>query len=281
MTPKDYNIHFIISQANHQQKYARALIAGMKRHGYHNIKTYSSLSYNSGEIPDLAVMWSHKRKNIIQKQKEFGKNYLIMERAYLGNRHEWVSLGFNGLNGNSNFNNNHITDSRRFQENFSQYLKDWKTGNSDYVLVCGQVPGDASHSHININHWYETIFKELNDKGIDFRFRKHPLDRSFQNDFNVKLDKHDTLEESLNHASCCITFSSNSGVISAISGVPTVAYDPTSMAWNVSGHDCNTMSFMPDRTDWCNKLAYCQWLPHELEDGTTWNHLKSFIDNQD
>ncbi len=31
----------------------------------------------------------------------------------------------------------------------------------------------------------------------------------------------------------------------------------------------------PDRTAWCKKMAYTQWLPEEIENGKAWEALKT------
>ena len=202
-----------------------------------------------------------------------------MERAYIGERHHWVSLGYDGLNGRADFCNQDITSSKRWDKYFLDYIKPQRTYKNGYALVIGQVPGDASHKHININKWYETTIRSLNKKGVPVVFRAHPLAR--QNnvwqpaaDLQFKYDKNPSLEASLKGARCCVTFSSNSGVISMLEGVPTVAYDEGSMVYNIAENDLNNIDNTPDRTDWARKLAYCQWLPAELESGEAWEHLK-------
>ena len=277
---KNKKIVFYV-KANHQLKYANLLANGMRRHGYTNIDIMQQLT--SACNPDLAIFWSHKRRNIIEFQKSRKKSYMVMERAYLGDRHHWVSLAYNGLNGRANFCTRNISesDTQRFEKYFSSYLKDWKR-DGEYALVIGQVRTDASVAHINISDWYRKVISDLNTMNIPVVFRNHPLDQKSWNTTGLKFawDENADLEKSLQNAKMCVTFSSNSGVLSAISGVPTVAYDIGSMAYAVSSRTVQDDLITPDRTTWCNKLAHCQWLPEELEDGTAWDQLKQGIENQ-
>lgn len=267
------HIVFVVGQAAHQQKYAHSLSKGMAKHNHTNIQIVSHFDFNS--YPDLIVTWAHKRESLYSHQKKRLKPYLIMERAYVGDRHNWVSLGYNGLNGRADFCNHNIVSLDRWNKHFSDKIKPWKINKDGYILVIGQVPGDKSHAHININQWYEsTITKLLNDSHR-IVFRKHPLDKSGSFYFpGLSHDQNENLETSLENAKCCVTFSSNSAVISVLNGIPTVAIDQGSMAYSVASHDLSNLQFTPDRSSWAAKLAWTQWLPYELENGDAWNHLK-------
>ena len=35
---------------------------------------------------------------------------------------------------------------------------------------------------------------------------------------------------------------------------------------------------MPDRQQWANKLAYTEWWPDEIEQGTPWQRIKKRLD---
>jgi len=284
MLMKNSKITFYTTKV-HQSRYAEALAAGMKKHGYKNVQIKTSFS--PSDCSDLAVFWAHKKGQIINAQKSRGLPYLVMERAYVANRFEWVSLGYNGLNGNANFYTKNITDSDRWNKHFSDYLLPWRTTTKEtgkYALLIGQVKTDASVRHVNIHRWYEKVIKELNELNIPVVFRPHPLDKIMfipeSRGLVYTIDTNESLEQSLEHAKFTVTFSSNSGVISVLRGIPTISWDIGSMAYNVTQHNLHSDIYTePDRKTWCNKLAYCQWLEYELSDGTAWEHLEQGLVN--
>lgn len=276
---KDIKIQIVVKRAHHQQMYAHALAQGMRRHGFKNIEIIPN--FDERKQPDLVVTWAYKRIDVINYCRRNNKPHLVMERAYIGDRHHWVSLGYNGLNGRADFLNECITSTKRFEKHFKQYDTPFKNNDNGYILVCGQVEGDMSHRHVNINNWYRTVVSELSEQGHDVRFRAHPLSKerieTVLDGLEYKLDKNSSLEVSLKDARTCVTFSSNSGVIAALNGVSVVAYDEGSMCYDVAAHDISNLDYKPDKTQWLSKLAYCQWLPQELENGEAWLHLMQML----
>ena len=57
--------------------------------------------------------------------------------------------------------------------------------------------------------------------------------------------------------------------------------DCGSMVWDIAERDFTRINLphWPDRTQWCNDIAYAQWHPTELESGEAWEHLKIKINN--
>lgn len=283
---EDYKIKFVLRGYRnplnaHQEIYAKALTKGMAIHGHKN--TSISPVFIEENDTDLVCVWAHKTPQIFQHQRKRDKPYLIMERSYIGDRFDWVSLAYNGLNGRGNFLNDDITDMSRWKKHFAKYVKPWKINKEGYVLVIGQMPGDWAIQHVNINEWYVNTIRELNSRGLRVIFRPNPLDKHnmYLQNKNLKFiyDTNKTLEESLSGARCCVAFSSNSTLIAAINGCPSVAVDPISMTYGkVSATDLGNLDYAPNRNDWFAKLAYCQWLPSELEDGSAWKHLKKGLD---
>ena len=284
--PEKYKIKFVIRNwrnplNTHQPFYANALLKGMHKCGFTN----SMIAHDFVPEPDLdlACVWAHKQPQIFEHQKKRNKPYLILERAYIADRFHWVSLGYNGLNGIANFLNNDITDMTRWNKHFSHLVKPWRVKKDGYALVIGQVPGDWAIRHTNINQWYEDVIAELNRRDIPVVFRPNkmfgPQVKIKNKALKFTYDPIEDLEESLSHARCCVTYTSNSAVIAAVNGVPSVSCHPISMTYDkVSSTSLNNLDYTPDRSDWFAKMAYCQWLPEELEDGTAWEHLKYGLD---
>lgn len=240
---------------------------GIERHGD---KTRISQSVDAS---DVHVFWGLRRRWGRQAIQE-GKKSLVIERAYLGDRFKWHSMGFDGLNGKANFCNGNVPDDR-WVKYWKESVKPWKAG-GDYALVIGQVPGDSALNGLNIYTWAaETVLKALEhyDRVI---FRPHPLDKNKHHVGGAEYSTR-TLEEDLKDAAVVITYNSNTAVDAVMNGVPAIAMDKGSMAWQVASHAIGEPLYTGDRDDWGRKIAYAQWLPDEIQSGEAWEHLRGFV----
>ena len=193
-----------------------------------------------------------------------GHQVLVMERGYLGDRFAWTSLAWNGLNGKGKFAG--CFDDQRFARHFS--MKPWKTA-GDYVLLMGQVPGDASLQGMDLTPWYgHAAMQAQNAYEMPVRFRQHPMSlaRGYRQRPPYTEASTGTLDEALDGAAVVVTYNSNSGVDAVIAGVPTVAMDKGSMAWDVAAHRIGDL-IRPDREQWAGHLACKQWTIEEIESG--------------
>ena len=268
----------ILRGRNHQSQHSSMFLEGLQLDSSVSAEIVPAINSSV----DLAVLWGHRQIQIINNQRKNNKPYLVMERAYMGDRFDWVSLGFNGLNGRADFCNHDIISSSRWDKYFSQYLKPWKDiDRTKPVLVIGQVTGDAAHSHIDIHQWYRDTIKYYNDNKISVIFRPHPLGKDdiiqYLKGLTFKLDTNSTLEETFKEIRAVISLNSNSSVLSVLEGIPTVTCDIGAMAYDVTSHDLSDIEYTPDRTKWCNQLAYTQWTPDEIRSGVAWQHLKKFF----
>jgi hypothetical protein len=275
---------FVVPKQNHQLDTAKALSAGFKRHGITDIKLVKV--YDPRVMgADLVAIWAWRPKRkgsqwwlVDESQKYRGGHSLVMERAYVGERHTWTSLGYDGLNGRADFCNAHITDTTRFNKNFSHLLQPWQdTDKRQKVVIAGQCRMDAAVSHINIDEWYRSVAMELNLRGFEVVFRPHPLNThpwEIEPGLKVTVDTSSSFEECIKDAKCVVTYNSNAGVLSTLAGIPTISYDKGSMVHHITTHNLTNLSHKPDRREWSAKIAYSQWLPHEMSSGETWEHLK-------
>lgn len=192
-----------------------------------------------------------------------------MERGYLGDRFYWTSLALNGLNGRGQFFPR--DDPSRFQKHFQ--LSPWKAP-GEYILVIGQVSGDANLFHTDIDRWYCGIMNtcaEIYSRPI--YFRPHPKSHG-PPPKNIPILGGE-LKPGLDGAYMIVSFNSNTAVESVVNGTPAFVADIGSMAFKVSSQDL-LHRLTPDRETWANRLAWTQWSPQELSDGTA---LRRFIQN--
>ena len=233
------------------------------------------------EPSDLAVVFgtykkqipvSYRRGHVVHEQKKHGLDTIIIETGYLNRgagAHHHYAVGLNGLNGRADFKNKNSPGDRAAQFK----VKPWRE-NGNHILVCGQVPWDASVDHIDFQKWAQHIVEVTN--GLTDRpiiYRSHPLGKT-PAPFGSRPSQNYWLEDDLKDCWCVVTFNSNSGVDAIMAGVPAVAMDEGSMILPVSTtiSQINAPS-KPDREQWLNDLSYAQWTPDEIAAGLTWAHL--------
>ena len=249
-------------RAEHQLTHQSAMLEGLRAHGVDAIA-----NIGGAVTTDYVACWGWRRGQVLRAE---GRSVLVMERGYLGNRFEWTSLAWNGLNNRGTFPT--ISDPSRFKEHFK--LQPWKTG-GDYVLLMGQVPGDMSLQGRDLTSWYnEAVIEAQRAYALPVKFRPHPLalKKGYKNiPFGATLAT-GTLEDSLAGAAVVITYNSNSGVDAVIAGVPTVVSDSGSMAVDVAADKVGRF-FRPDREQWAAELAWKQWSLDEIRSGFALEHL--------
>ncbi|MGD9740285.1 MAG: hypothetical protein AB7O56_12150 [Bauldia sp.] len=258
----------VIRRRFRPDQWPAAFHKGLRRHGWR------ADFVADWEPCDLLVLWG-VHQDLIARQQAHGGEVCILERGYIGNRFAWTSVSFGGeLNGRAEFRGV-SDDASRFQKHFSGLMQPWRHG-GDYALLIGQVPGDASlrpvHGHLDA--WYAETTAALTARNIPVRFRPHPAASQRR-----RLDKirsavlsrpGPSLADDLAGASCVVTFNSNTGVEASFAGVPTIATDIGSMAYEVASHSVAEMLRRPDRETWAARLAWKQWRREEMASGYCW-----------
>ena len=217
---------------------------------------------------------SWPRGRVIDKHKAAGNDVVILETGYIHRGDgvdNYYACGLNGLNGRADFKNKNMPSDRFEKLNITP--QPWGD-RGDKIILCGQVPQDASVDHVDIMKWLHYArnqIKALSKKEIIFR--PHPLAKVGPIngcDYSKK-----PLTTDLRRAWACVTFNSNTAVEAILEGIPSFAFDEGSMAWEVTDHDFDYIEapHTPDREQWLSNLAYTQWKPSEMRSGEAWNHL--------
>lgn len=237
------------------------------------------------EPSDVAVVFGvHKsrirqswpRGKVISQQRAKNLDVVVLETGYInrgdGENHHYAA-GFNGLNGRADFRNKNMP-AERWQK-LGIKLNHFKRG--DKILLCGQVPWDASVEGSDHLAWLEETAWALKLKTQKpVIFRPHPLADLKPMKGCEHSRRH--LAEDLKEAHAVVTFNSNTGVDALLAGKPVFTADHGSMVWSVSGHDIKDIDepkYPPDRdlAQWAFDLAYTQWTPEEMRKGLAWQHL--------
>jgi hypothetical protein len=260
---------FTRSQMGHQRYWADAFDAGLRKHGL--IAKRLDVT-NEVRACDLAVMWSHRHTKVIEMQNaEPDRDYLVMECGYLGDRLKWTSLGFNGLNGRAEFPHHNMPDDRwKELERLGECkFEGWPYATRQgYVLILGQVPGDASVEGVDLAALYDLIGDTYHPR-YEIRYRPHPLGA-----VETKWPHTEgTLAEDLAGARFAVTFNSNSCVDATLAGVPCLTLDEGAMSHRFTKGKLGDVPQVWPRHRWLADLAYCQWNYQEIASGEAWEHL--------
>lgn len=251
--------------AAHQREWGAAFAAGMEKHGA-NVKIVGGAQ--DAHYGDVLALWSVRRQDVIANARARGTEVVILERGYIGNREEWASVSLGGeLNGRAKFG--------PCQDNGERFrsiaaLKPWNN-NRGYGLILGQVPGDMSIRGVDIRAFYRRAAKVIKAYGFKAHFRPHPLAMG-ETVEGAYTRPEEPIEAALAGAAWAVTWNSNSAVEAAIAGVPVVAMDRGSMAWDVAGHSLE-LPHRPDREAWAAHLAWKQWRLEEVAEGKAWEAL--------
>jgi hypothetical protein len=220
----------------------------------------------------VPISWP--RGEVFRQQREKNLDVVVLETGYInrgdGENHHYAA-GLNGLNGNADFRNLAMPDTR-FKK-LGVEPRPWRA-DGEHIILCGQVPWDASVDHINLVDWLKYAahrIKQHTKRPIIFRPHPYAMLPPIEGcDYST-----DNLAHDLHGAWALVSFNSNSGVEAALAGIPVFGFDKGAMYLPIANQYFRQMGkpFMPDRSDWLNNLAYAQWTPQEMREGRTWNHL--------
>lgn len=221
---------------------------------------------------DIVVCWGWKRQ-IAERFKLLKKQVLVIELGYIGDRTKNISIGWNGLNGYAAFPEYPSDNGERFYS-MGGKLKSWKTG-GDYILILGQVKGDASLKGKDISSWYRDCAKKAKEVyGLPVYFRPHPESRRRRGYESIKGIENigGSLEDALSGALFTIAYNSNSCLDSILAGVPCYAGDRGTVAWELCMSNLAEL-YYPERENVVYQIAWKQWTLDEIKSGLPFYEL--------
>lgn len=261
-----------VNNAAHQKQHVAWMVEGFNRHGITSIIA----EYDVPAKGDFAVIWGWKQRAVIERCENFGMPILVMERGHLQPRMEFTSLGWDGLAGRAKYPSPDVCGGR-WERHWGAF-EPWRAEGS-YALVIGQVRGDASLYGVSFEAWAQSVTDQLILDGHTVRYRPHPLMVRHKELWRPKGAEFSTrsLEDDLSGASVCVTYNSTTGVEAVLAGVPTVTFDRGAMAWPVTTHDLECLPVTPDRAEWVERLACCQWNEDEIRSGEAWEAVSTCL----
>jgi hypothetical protein len=209
---------------------------------------------------DIGIAWGWKHPDVLKCKKDV----LVLERGYIGDRHQWTSVGFNGINRMGDFIKRDMPGDR-WNRHFGE-MAEWGNKEDGYFLITGQNLKDANTSGIRLKEEYTKLYN-ICSKQRPTLFRPHPgrMGVGAIPD-NATVTQGDYMEE-LKGAYCVVSFSSNSMVDAILAGIPVVSLDKRSMVYDITGHTIDDIR-RPERLQWAYNIMYRQWLLEEIVDGS-------------
>lgn len=230
------------------------MLAGIEAHGLQA----RILQRHEPRAGETVVCWGWRGG---QHYHDAGCRVLVMERGYIGDRFAWTSLGWNGLNNRGTMPDPPDDGGARFKEHHAGLLQPMQPG-GEYVLLCGQVPGDMSLQGADLYPWYVERAEYWRARGKLVLFRPHPLAhlRGPVRPLPGVPMLNGELSDALAGAELVETFNSNTAVDALLAGKLISVADCGSMAWDGG-----------DRERWAHRLAWRQFTMDEIRSGFAWS----------
>jgi hypothetical protein len=242
---------------------------------------------------DVAVIWSvlwHGRmfsnKEIWKQFRSKNKNVIVLEVGGIKRGTTW-KVGINGVNKDA-YPWAIDCDGLRAQK-LELTLKPWnKSG--EFVLICGQHEKSLQwESMPRINKWFmNTIESVQKVSNRPILIRPHPrspvdsIEHYYKNVYRQCPSKvnhtYDDYDLDFKNIWTTISWSSNPGIQSIISGIPAIT-GPESLAYSVSTHSIEQIEFpsRPDREQWLNNYAWSEFTLEEIRKGIPLANLTKFL----
>ena len=253
------------NQIDWQQQYLQFFQKGFTKHGV-NVQALAQ----DRPVPNAinVVFANNSWKNTVAQCNQNNIPLITVNRCFFGSRHDMVAIGWDGFNGDANFCLDNVDDTRWKKHGFE--LPEWRYQDG-HILVCGEFR--------DMRSWYKQLQEVLPNDEV--RFRPHPFMTELYGWKQAPGKRQDDIETALADASICITYDSIAGCDAVLAGVPSITYGSKSMALDASITTYEewidliaNYEVLPDRQEWCNRIAYCQWSHQEIIDGDFWEHLK-------
>lgn len=246
-------------KAAHQLEHQDAIYLGFK-----NIGIDCEKIFDKSKISSDASCWGWRLGKQI---RDLGKNALVIERGYIGDRFKYTSLGWNGLNNYAKFAPYPDDGGKRFKDH-GGIIKPWNK-DGGYILILGQVKNDASLQGKDITNWYMRMAKEAKEHyGLPVYFRQHPdaARRGGYAHISRVPTLTGTLQNAIDGALFTIAYNSNSCLDSILSGKPCYAGDSGTMAHDLCMKDLKEL-YYPEREKKVHSIAWNQFTIEEIASG--------------
>ena len=238
---------------------------------------------------DVDCIWSVLWHGRMARNKAIWENEkptIVLEVGGINRGTTW-KVGLNGINRDAYFGEQ--DNDRTRADSLGLVCKPWRS-NGNFILVCGQHNKSLQWQHmLPMSNWFLETYDEIRKHTErPIVFRPHPrcrlehIERGLKHVYRqepVKIGgSYDDFDMGFDDVHCTISYSSNPGIHSILSGVP--AFVSThSLAYPVANdidfmHDVE-QPMMPDRQQWLNDYAHTEYTIEEISQGIPLKHLTS------
>ena len=242
------NVVIHVKKIGWHKRYFQFFKTGFKRHGINVYHTESEVSDKRG---DIQILFG---PNYWKQIERSGEPYLMVNRKFIGDVNDNVTISWDGYNGHGRFCVQEVKASRLRRHSFD--IRPWQDPVLGHVLLLGQFDLGRCGRYASLQEWYDHVKANTGDKIL---FRAWPGNGPLKSDaYGAKL---------------AVSLNSTAAIETVLYGCPTVVMDDTSPCWNLCNHHMGD-EFRPDnRVAWLEYLANCQWHHLQIENGDFWRQL--------
>ncbi|MFZ5969492.1 MAG: hypothetical protein ACOYVK_20215 [Bacillota bacterium] len=238
----------------------------------------------------VTLGWNSNIRSVVDNFNKHSKPLLCISDGYIKSNRDYGNTG----NQNSGKGYFAITRNRLNAYGYHEYeenlpsdrwntlnvpLKPWNT-NGDYVLIAHQNEGDCLGR--NRKDCFIELIKECKSLNREIIISTHPKIRKTDRLYKAALNDLKEFEKMgciiksgtknlLPNSLLLATYDSNAAVDSVLSGKPIYTCGKT-MADMVKSSDIHNLNY-PDRSSWCNWIAYQQWTESEMLTGEAFHYF--------
>ena len=235
-----------------------------------------------------SVLWNGRmaRNEAVWNQD---KPTVVLEVGGIKRGTTW-KVGLNGINRDAYFGDYMGHDSSR-SDLLKLKVKPWRTEGT-HILICGQHDKSLQWKNMpRMSNWFLQTYDEIRKHTErPIIFRPHPrcrlehIERGLKHVYRQEPQHvsgtYDDFDMQFNNIWATISYSSNPGIHSIISGVPSFVSNH-SLAYPVANdidflHDIEN-PLMPDRQEWLNDYAYTEWTVEEISQGLPLKRLTDIL----
>ena len=243
------------TRLNWQERYFQFFRQGFEAHGI----SVERSSLDKPQEGDIHVLFG---PNYWKKCEQQYKNYLQVNRKFIGNVHDDVAISWNGFNGRGIFNVDGHWNPDRFQRALDRSpfkIHSWRDYNPDSFLLLGQADLGRNKNWSALSGWYRSARDHYD--GAKAVFREHPLGNGH------------SLQQDVHRTGFSVSLNSTVAVETLMLGHPTSVMDEGSPVFAVCGHLWFGFEKEPNRMAMFEYLANCQYHFSEIQNGDFWQQL--------
>jgi hypothetical protein len=279
------NIIIYLDHGLRSKRICYAMIEGITRCG-DKCNVRFAQDYN-GEIEgDIAIFYGlrERLKTIFETYKKAGKKAILIDLGYwhrdkggkLEGYHKIVINDYHPTKYFQSIKHDNIRSSKLNLE-LKQFNK-----SGEHILIAGMSAKSAWANDLKTleyENWTIEELSKITKRPLSYRPKPSWKGSGPLNGTNLYFDQNFCIEKCFENCWAVVTHHSNVSVDALLNGIP--VFLKTDAPASVLGRkDLNEIEnpYYPSEaelTQWLNDMSYTQWRPCEMENGETWEYLKS------